>query len=147
MSDYRLSVLQLVRFVGALLVGAAVLIFCATFAVAALGASAAVLIAVAVVALVGLLGVALWLRSVVVVHLDGEGYRVRLVRGVGVPAARWRDVADAATTHVAAEPCVVLTLHDGRTSTIPVGVLEVDREAFVRDLQAHLQAGQGLRPL
>ena len=33
----------------------------------------------------------------------------------------------------AASPCVVLRLRDGRTTTIPVGVLAVDRERFVRD--------------
>ena len=43
--------------------------------------------------------------------------------------------------------CVVLHLRDGRTTTIPVAALAADREEFVRDLQAHLQRGHGLRPL
>ena len=43
--------------------------------------------------------------------------------------------------------CVELRLRDGRTTTIPVGVLAVDREEFVRELQARLQRGHGLRPL
>jgi hypothetical protein len=42
---------------------------------------------------------------------------------------------------------VVLHLRDGRTTTIPVAALAADREEFVRDLQAHLQRGHGLRPL
>ena len=40
---------------------------------------------------------------------------------------------------------VVLRLRDGRTTTIPVEMLAMDREAFARDLQEHLQRGQGLR--
>ena len=63
-------------------------------------------------------------------------------------AAAWTDVEDAATAHAArACPCVVLQLRDGRTTTIPVAALAADREEFVRDLQAHLQRGHGLRPL
>jgi hypothetical protein len=42
---------------------------------------------------------------------------------------------------------VVLRLRDGRTTTIPVQMLAVDREAFVRDVQDHLQRGHGLRKL
>ncbi len=36
---------------------------------------------------------------------------------------------------------VVLRLRDGRTTTIPVEMLAVDRESFVRDVQQHLQRG------
>ena len=36
-----------------------------------------------------------------VVRLTEEGYRVQWVRGVGVAAARWKDVEDAVTTEVA----------------------------------------------
>ena len=42
---------------------------------------------------------------------------------------------------------MVLRLREDRSTTIPVTALEGDREEFVRDLQAHLQHGQGLRPL
>jgi len=42
---------------------------------------------------------------------------------------------------------VELRLKDGRATVIPVGVLAVDREEFVRELQARLQRGHGLRPL
>ena len=44
-------------------------------------------------------------------------------------------------------PCVALRLRDGRTTTIPVGVLGIDKDEFVRELQDRLQRGQGLRPL
>ena len=55
--------------------------------------------------------------------------------------------AEAVTATPQGLPVVVLRLVDGRTTTIPVTLLDVDREQFVRDLQAHLQRGQGLRPL
>ncbi len=42
-------------------------------------------------------------------------------------------------------PTVVLLVPVARTTTIPVEMLAVDREAFVRDVQAHLQQGHGLR--
>ena len=61
--------------------------------------------------------------------------------------AGWKDVEDAVTATARGVPCVVLRLRDGRTTTIPVDALAADREAFVRDLRAHLQRGQGLRPL
>ena len=81
-----------------------------------------------------------------VVRLTPEGYRVQWVRGVGSPAGRWKDVEDAVTTTVAGAPVVVLRLRDGRARrTIPVEMLAADREAFVRDLQDHLQRGHGLR--
>ena len=75
-----------------------------------------------------------------------EGYAVRLVRGAGVPrraGTRWRTLSTTTRHDV---PCVVLRLRDGRTTTIPVGVLAVDKEEFVRDLQARLQTARGLTP-
>ena len=82
-----------------------------------------------------------------VVRFTDEGFRVQWVRGVGVAAARWKDVEDAVTTTSAGSPVVVLRLRSGRTTTIPVEMLAGDREEFVRDLQRHLQRGHGLRPL
>jgi len=88
-----------------------------------------------------------WLRSRAwVVRTDAKGYAVRLVRGAGVTAAGWDEVEDAATAVRHDVPCVVLRLRDGRTTTIPVGVLAVDKDQFVRELQERLQAARGLRP-
>jgi hypothetical protein len=82
-----------------------------------------------------------------VVRCTDEGYRVRLVRGAGVTEARWSSVEDAVATVRHDVACVELRLRDGRTTTIPVGVLAVDRDQFVRELQGRLQRGHGLRPL
>jgi len=91
-----------------------------------------------------LLGLA---RRVTVVRLDETGYRVRLIRGAGVRRAQWRAVEDVVASTVAGTRCVVLRLRDGRTTTVPVGVLEGRAEDFVGDLQRHLNQGHGYRPV
>ena len=42
---------------------------------------------------------------------------------------------------------MVLRLRDGRTTTIPVDVLAGSSDAFVKDLQQHLNRGHGYRRL
>ncbi|HZJ07274.1 MAG TPA: hypothetical protein VFD59_17650 [Nocardioidaceae bacterium] len=79
------------------------------------------------------------------VHLDEVGYRIRLIRGTGVKQARWRAVEDVVATTVLNEPCVVLRLRDGRTTTVPVRALAGSPAAFVEDLRAHLNTGHGYR--
>jgi hypothetical protein len=135
------------RLVGLALVALGVVVFLTAVLAAVLGLSPAVLMVVAVLGLVAVAGAAMWLRRRVVVHLDEAGYRVRMVRGVGVAAAPWTDVEELVTRHAAGAPCVVLRLRDRRTSTIPVTALGVDKEEFVRDLQRHLQQAHGLRRL
>lgn len=146
-SDYRLSPALGARLVGLLTVGVAVLVFVATGVVALLDLHTLVLLPVAVVGVVLVLGVGAWLRSTPVVHLDDEGYRVRLVRGSGVRAARWKDVAEAVAASPRGIPCLVLRLTDGRSTTIPVQAVAADREELARDVREHLRRGEGLRPL
>ncbi|MGD9958653.1 hypothetical protein [Nocardioides sp.] len=147
-SDYRLSPQLAARLMGVALVGVGVLVCVATLLIAVLRLPVAVLTAVVVLALVLVLigGLALGQGSYVV-RLTQDGYRVRFVRGAGVKQGRWVDVSDAVTAEVAGSPCIVLRLRDGRSTTIPVQVLAVDRDEFVRDVQRHLRGGQGLRPL
>ncbi len=89
-----------------------------------------------------LLGVRRW-----VVRLDDVGYRVRWLRSAQAREARWTDVLDLQTAQVSGTRCAVLRLRDGRTTTIPVDVLEGDPEAFVQALSAHLDRGHGYRRL
>ncbi|HET6167072.1 MAG TPA: hypothetical protein VFE07_09610 [Marmoricola sp.] len=107
---------------------------------AALVLAAAALAVVALVAAAGLVGRRWW-----VVRLDDTGYRVRLVRGVGRTAARWKDVEDLTTTFVSGSPCVVLRLRDGSSSTVPVDVVEGDREELVDELRRRLDGANGYR--
>ena len=145
---YRLAPAVAARLLGVVLCAVAVLILLSTVAIAVLDLHTVyLLVPVAVTVLVLVLVWWTWRTKGWVARLTAEGYRVQWVRGVGTASGRWKDVEDAVTTTVADAPVVVLRLRDGRTTTIPVGMLAVDREAFVRDVQAHLQQGHGLRKL
>ncbi len=146
-TPYPLAPLVVARFVGLGLVLLAVTMFVGTALVATLDLPPDVLVVVLVLGLAGVLTLAWWLRSRAwVVRTSEEGYAVRLVRGAGVTEARWDAVEDAVTTTRHDVPCVVLRLRDGRTTTIPVGVLAIDKDDFVRELQDRLQAARGLKP-
>jgi hypothetical protein len=143
---YRLAPLVTARFVGLYLVLLAILVFVGTAVVVAVDVTPDLLLVMAVLGLGGLVVMAWWLRKrAYILRADPDGYAVGLVRGAGVKAARWTQVEDAVTTTLHDEPCVVLRLKGGGTTTIPVSVLAIDREQFVRELQQHLQRGHRLR--
>lgn len=145
-SDYRLSQPVVVRMMGALLVVLGVVVLLMTLGVGVLGVPTVVLsVGIVLVALLLLAAALVLTRGVTLVRLDDAGYRVRFVRGAGVQQARWTDVEDVVATTVAGERCVVLRLRDGRTTTIPVRLLRTSPEAFVKDLQGHLNRGHGYR--
>jgi hypothetical protein len=129
-----------------LVVGALLLLVAAVVAVADLPRAVVTVPIVGAVAGLLVLGVLL-LRRWYVVRLDDTGYRVRFVRGVGRTQARWIDVEDLTTAFVSRSTCVVLRLRDGSTSTVPVNVIEGDREEFVDELKRRLDAGHGFRRL
>lgn len=106
------------------------------------------IVTMAALGVLGVSGAAWWAaRLAWVVRATETGYQVRGVRGVGVSAARWKDVEDAVTTEVRGAPCLVLRLRDGRTTTIPVQMVSMSADRFVRAMQEHLQQGNGLRRL
>jgi hypothetical protein len=145
--EYRLSPGATVRLAGTALVVLAVLTFIGTALVALTDLPAGPFIVLLATGLGGLLVLAAYLRwRAWVLRCTADGYQVRLVRGAGVTEERWFAVEDAVTTMRHDVPCVVLRLRDGRTTTIPVGLLAVDREQFVRELQERLQVAHGLRP-
>jgi Bacterial PH domain len=144
---YRLAPAFVARLLGLALVGLAVLLFVGTTVVAIAGLPLDVLVVVALLGATVAVGFGWWLRSRAwVLRCTEDGYRVRLVRGAGVTEARWSAVEDAVTSYRREVACVELRLRDGRTTTIPVGVLDVDKDEFVRELQERLQRGHGLRP-
>jgi hypothetical protein len=144
-SDYRFAPPLVVRLLGLVLVGLGLLTLLAVTLAALLDVPAVVTVVVVVV-VVAVVATCLGLaRLTPLVHLDAAGYRVRLLRGAGVRAARWRDVEDVVTTTVHGHDCVVLRLRDGRTTTVPVAVLDAPREVFVQDLRTHLDSGHGYR--
>lgn len=145
-SEYRLSQPVVVRMMGALLVMLGVVVLLMTLGVGLLDLPTVVLsVGIVPVALLLLAGGFALTRGVTLVRLDDAGYRVRFVRGAGVHQARWTDVEDVVATNVAGERCVVLRLRDGRTTTLPVRLLRTSPEAFVKDLQGHLNRGHGYR--
>jgi hypothetical protein len=147
-SDYRLSAPFAVRMMGIVLAFAGLLVLVTAVLVALLEWPAAVLSVVLVGAVLGLLAAGLVLtRRATVVRLDETGYTVRLVRGAGVRTGRWKDVEDVVARTIEGARCVVLRRRDGRTTTIPVGILAAPADEFVRDLQQHLNRGHGYRPV
>jgi hypothetical protein len=105
--------------------------------------SGLVALAVVGVLVLGLLvGVRHW-----VLRLDEHGYRVRALRSAEAKSARWTDVLDLGATTVAGHRCVVLRLRDGRTTTLPVEVIEGGSTALAQTLAEHLDRGHGYRRL
>ena len=142
---HRLAPAIAARLLGVVLCAVAVLILLSTVAIAVLDLHTVyLLVPVAVTVLVLVLVWWTWRTKGWVVRLTAEGYRVQWVRGVGTASGRWRDVEDAVATTIADAPVVVLRLKDGRTTTIPVEMLAIDRDDFVREVQQHLQRGHGL---
>ncbi|CAB4955080.1 unannotated protein [freshwater metagenome] len=143
---HRLAPAVAARLLGVVLCAVAVLILVSTLLIAVLDLHTVFLLVPVVVTIASLVACWwLWREKGWVVKFTDEGYRVQWVRGVGAASARWKDVEDAVTTTLLEAPVVVLRLRDGRTTTIPVEMVAMDREAFARDLREHLQRGQGLR--
>jgi hypothetical protein len=133
---------------GALLAVVGVSVFAIALLVAAGLLSGIVLTVIVVLGLAAILGAAVWLgRFGTIVRFDADGYQVRALRGAGVRSARWSDVEDSVTSTSRGQDCVVLRLRDGRTTTVPIGVLDTTRQAFVDDLRARLNKGRGYRRL
>ncbi len=147
-TDYRFSTPLLVRAMGALLALVGILLFVVGVLVSLLDLPLTVLTAGVVVAvLVVVVGGFVLTRVTALVHFDEAGYRIRWLRGAGVKQAPWREVEDVVTATVAGHDCVVLRLRDGRTTTIPVEVLDAPPQAFIDDLTGRLDTGHGYRRL
>ena len=147
-SNYRFAAPFIVRMMGIGLVAVGVLVLVWAGLAVALSLPGALLstgLLVAVVLWLLVLGGLVVLRRGDVVRLDETGYQVRFVRGAGVRQAPWKDVEDVTAPTVEGQRCVLLRLRDGRTTTVPVDVLAGSRDAFVQDLQQHLNRGHGYR--
>jgi hypothetical protein len=146
--EYGLAPALRARLMGLFLGGVGLLLLLVTVVVAVLRLNQDLIPAVAIVVVVAVFGLGfLLVRRWYVVRLDETGYQVRFVRGVGQARGRWADVEDLTTAVVAGTECVVLRLRNGGTTTIPVNLIEGDREEFVDELQRHLDRGHGYRRL
>jgi hypothetical protein len=146
--EYGLSPAVRARLWGVALVSAGALLLVVAVVAVVADLPRAVVTVPLVVAVAGLLVLGVLLtRRWYVVRLGETGYQVRFVRGAGRTQARWTDVEDLTTAIVGGTECVVLRLRDGSTSTVPVNLIEGDREEFVDELQRRLDAGHGYRRL
>lgn len=140
---YRLAPAFTARLVGAAFLLLAVTMFVVTAVVLAAGWAPDLIVLVLALELVAVFVAAAWLRSrAYVVRLDDVGYSVRLVRGAGVKDGRWSEVSEAVAAHPRDVPCLVLKRLDGTSTSIPVGMLSVDRDDFAREVGARLSRAQ-----
>lgn len=145
-TDYALSPQLRARLMGVFLVLVGIVVCGMTVLVSLLQLPLDIMSALVVLVVVAVFGVGFLLtRRSYVVRAEVDGYRVRFIRGAGAQAARWADVEDVVTSRVAGSRCVVLRLRDGRSTTIPVDLLAIDGDQFVRELQRHLDRGQRFR--
>ncbi|MDN5746155.1 MAG: hypothetical protein L0H31_13685, partial [Nocardioidaceae bacterium] len=135
----RLAPPIMARFVGAYLIVLAVVLLATTALAVAADLSADLLVAVLGLGLLGLIGLAWWLRTRRVVRLTDIGYEVSMMRAAGVTEARWSQVEDAIAAAPKGIECLVLRLRDGGSTTIPVQLVAGDKDAFAREVRAHLR--------
>jgi hypothetical protein len=139
-TSYRLATGLGARLVGRSLVTLGVLVIVATLV--GLVTSAGWVLP-AVVAGVGLVAVSLWawwlLRRAQALRLTDEGYAVRLLAGVGVPAAPWSLVDEVVAASPAGERCLVLRLTDGRLTRLPMAALAADPDVVAHDVRRRLR--------
>lgn len=142
----RLAPLVAARLVGLGFLALVVATFALTILVVRTSVSPDLIVVLLVVGLLAVIGGASWLRTgAYVVRLDDAGYRVRLVRGAGVKEGRWADVTEAVAAQPHDVPCVLLKRSDGTSTSIPVGLLAVDRDEFARLVAGHLARAHGRR--
>lgn len=146
--EYALSPQLRARLTGTFLAAVGVVLLVMTIVVVAFKLPGDVLSGVVVLVVIGIGALAFSLgRRWYVVRVDDVGYQVRFVRGAGVAQGRWLDVEDLTTAVVAGSECVLLRLRDGRSTTIPVALIEGDKEEFVDELQRRLDQGHGYKRL
>jgi hypothetical protein len=143
--DYRLAPAAGLRLLGAG-AGVAGLVALALAGLAVAGGPAGPLVIWFAATVLGLSLAAWTFRYAWVVRFTAAGYRVRGVRGVGDRRGGWDAVRGAAALTRHGVRCLELSLTSGGHTTIPVGLLAVDGDDFVREVQARLQVARGLQP-
>ena len=142
--SYRLDRAVVLRVVGPffVLVGVAWILLAAVGG----GATPALVMTVLTLALALASAVALH-RPPIVVVLTASGYRVCLVRGAGVSAAGWSDVESVDTNLAGGAPSIVITLHTGNRTVIPLSLLGRHHVDAQRDIHDRLNTAFGYRHL
>ena len=137
---YRLAPALCARLVGRSLVTLAVLVAAATVVGLVTGAG---WVPAGVVALVGGVLVAGWAwylrRGSWAVRLTDEGYAVRFLAGVGAPTARWSQVDEVLAASPGGTQCLVIRLHSGELTRLPVAAVAGDPDALARDVRLRVR--------
>lgn len=142
--NYGLAPQLRARLMGMFLAAVGVTLLVVTILVVALNLPGDILSGVILLVVVGIFALGFFLvRRWYVVQVDDIGYRVRFVRGAGATFARWAEVEDLSTVQVEGAKCLLIRLRDGRTTTIPVDLIEGDREEFVDELKRRLNGLHG----
>jgi hypothetical protein len=96
-----------------------------------------------ILAVFGLVVAGVWAWYLLVrawaVRLTSHGYAVRLLAGVGVSRASWAEVAEVLATSPGGRPCLVLRLHDGRTTRLPMAAIAGDPDGFAHDVRRRVR--------
>lgn len=138
--DFSLAPGVRMRMIGLLLVGFALVVLVLSGLGLLLTWSPRVLFGTLGVSLAAVLVLALLLvRPRWVVRLDADGYRVRGMRSAGVRQARWSEVEDLRAVTLRGTPCLAVRLRDGRTSTLPAGLLAGGPDAVANRMREHLE--------
>jgi hypothetical protein len=137
------------RAYGLRFVGGAIILLAVLWVVAALSGFAwwaDMLLAVAAAGTVGCL-----LRFVcfppVLLEVSSHGYRLAHVRGGGEDSAGWGEVVSVATGRRSDGAVMVVTLNDGRTTSVPLTLLGPRSMAAEREMHSRLNAAFGYRRL
>ena len=88
------------------------------------------------------------LRPPAVVVLDDAGYRIRNLRGGGVPSAAWTEVRQVTLQDSAAGQVLVLECRSGERSMLPLALLGGEQaDALIRRVNRSMSLAHGIRPL
>jgi hypothetical protein len=108
-----------------------------------------ILVAVAVVLLAGIArAIVQIVRQPTVLRLDADGYRVSRQSGaIGTRRAGWTDVQRVRQDRRDGREYVVLELHTGPPTQIPVRAVATPRDEWIADLDERLNRAHGQRRL
>ncbi|MGC4113003.1 MAG: hypothetical protein QM747_21815 [Nocardioides sp.] len=138
-TTYRLAPGLAVRQLGLGLVALAVVVLVLTVAGAVVGFGwvPAGVVAVAGIVLVAVRG--WYVARAWAVRLGPEGYAVRMLGGIGANAAAWSAVDEVLASSPGGRPCLVLRLHDGRATTLPMAAVAADPDRLARDVRRRVR--------
>jgi len=151
-TDYRLARAHGVAVLGRLAVVAGLLVGLAV----ALGAVAdpPPLVWVPVAVLLGLAGLLTVvagvrvLRPPMLLHLDDQGFRLRVLRGAGPTSAAWAEVEGVRRERLTPGPSLVIALSRGRRTVVPLHLVDGGPQTVDRldaDLRTRLDRAHGQR--